>query len=59
MLGLDFLTGVAKDNILSNISVHSVPPIGCLDIMVHLIPYWVNGISKFVSLSKYLQLMIS
>jgi hypothetical protein len=59
MLGLDFLTGVAKDNILSNISVHSIPPIGCLDIMVHLIPYWVNGISKFVSLSKYLQLMIS
>jgi hypothetical protein len=59
MLGLDFLTGVAKDNILGNISVHFVPPIGCLDIMVHLIPYWVNGISKFVSLSKYLQLMIS
>jgi hypothetical protein len=38
MLELDSLTGVAKDNILHNISLYSVPLIGCLEIMVHLIP---------------------
>jgi hypothetical protein len=38
MLGLDFLTGVTKGNILDHISLHSMPPIGCLEIMVHLIP---------------------
>jgi hypothetical protein len=54
MLGLDSLTCVAKSNILSNISLNSVPSIGCLEIMVHLIPSKVNGISGLVSLSKYL-----
>jgi hypothetical protein len=56
MLGLDSLTGVAKGNILSNISLHSIAPIGYLEIMVHLIPSWVNGISKLVSLLEYLVL---
>jgi hypothetical protein len=54
MLGLDSLTGVAKSDILDNTSLHSVPPIGCLEIMVRLIPSWMNGISKLVSLTKYL-----
>jgi hypothetical protein len=54
MLRLDSLIGVTKDNILDNISLYSVPPIGCLEIMVHLIPSWINGISRFVSLTKYL-----
>jgi hypothetical protein len=54
MLGLDALTGVAKDNIHNNISLYSMPPIGCLEIMVHLIPSWMNGISGFVNLAKYL-----
>jgi hypothetical protein len=54
MLDLDSLTGVAKGNILNNISLYSIPPIGCLEIMVHLIPSWMNGISRLVSLSKYL-----
>jgi hypothetical protein len=38
MLGLDSLIGVAKGNILSNVSLYSVPLIGCLEIIVHLIP---------------------
>jgi hypothetical protein len=38
MLSLDSLTGIAKGNILGNISLHSIPLIGCLEIMVHLIP---------------------
>jgi hypothetical protein len=54
MLGLDSLIGVAK----SNISPHSIPPIGCLEIMVHLIPSWMNGISGLVSLMVYLDLQL-
>jgi hypothetical protein len=38
ILGLDSVISVAKSNILSNISLHSVPSIGCLEVMVHLIP---------------------
>jgi hypothetical protein len=58
MLGLDSLIGAAKGNILGNVSLHSLPPIGCLVIMVHLIPSWMNGISGLVSLSKYLFLQL-
>jgi hypothetical protein len=54
MLNLDFLTGVARGNIFSNISLHSLPPIGYLEVLVHLIPSWMNGISGLMSLSKYL-----
>jgi hypothetical protein len=49
MLGLDSLTGVAKSNIIGNISLHSIPPISCLEIMVHIIPSWMNGISRLVA----------
>jgi hypothetical protein len=58
LLDLDSLTGVVKDNILDNISLHFIPPIGCFEIMVHLIPSWVNGISGLVSLSIYLILQL-
>jgi hypothetical protein len=58
MLGLDSLIGVTKSNILSNISLHSIPPIGCLEIMVLLIPSWMNGISGLVSLMKYRDLQL-
>jgi hypothetical protein len=54
MLDLDSLTCVAKSNILGNISLNSVPPIVCLEIMVHLIPSEMNGISGLMSLSEYL-----
>jgi hypothetical protein len=54
MLGLDSMIGVAKSNILGNIYLYSVPPIGCHEIVVHLIPSWVNGISGLVCLSKFL-----
>jgi hypothetical protein len=56
MLGLDSLIGVTKFNMLGNVSLHSVPPIDFLQIMVHLIPSWVSGISGFASLMKYLVL---
>jgi hypothetical protein len=58
MLNLDSLIDVAKGNILDNISIHSIPLIGCLEIMVHLIPSWMNGISGLMSLSKYLVLQL-
>jgi hypothetical protein len=54
MLGFDSLTCIAKSNILGNISLNSIPPMGCLEIMVHLIASQVNQISGLVSLSKYL-----
>jgi hypothetical protein len=55
MLGHDSLTDVTKKgNIFSNFSLHSIPPIGCLEVLVHLIPSWMNGISGIVSLLKYL-----
>jgi hypothetical protein len=54
MLSLDSLTNVAKNNILGNVSLHYIPPISGLEIMVHLIPYWMNGISKLMRFMKYL-----
>jgi hypothetical protein len=58
MLYFDHLTGVAKSNILGNISLHTIPPISCHEIMVHLIPPWMNGICRLVSLMKYLILQL-
>jgi hypothetical protein len=58
MLGFDSLTSVAKSNILSNISLHTIPPISGLKITVHRIPSWMNGISGLMSLMKYLILLL-
>jgi hypothetical protein len=54
MLNLDSLTVVAK----GNISLHFIPSIDCLEIMVHLIPSSINGIRRLVSLLKYLILQL-
>jgi hypothetical protein len=54
MFSLDSLISVTKSNILGNISLHAIPPISGLEIMVHRIPSWMNGISGLVSLMKYL-----
>jgi hypothetical protein len=54
MFSLDSLTSVAKSNILDNVSLHSIPPICGLEIMVHLIPSWMNGIGKVRCFTKYL-----
>jgi hypothetical protein len=58
MFSLDLLTSVTKSNILGNISLHSIPPIGDLEIVVHLIPSWMNGISRLMRLTKYLILQL-
>jgi hypothetical protein len=58
MLGFDSLTSVTKSNILDNISLHTIPPISGLEIMVHLIPSRINRISGLVSLTKYLILQL-
>jgi hypothetical protein len=58
MLGFDSLTSVVKGNILGNISLRTIPPISGLEIMVHLIPSGMNGISGLVSLMKYLILQL-
>jgi hypothetical protein len=58
MLSLDALKDVTKDNIISNISLHSIQLIGFLEIMVHLIPSWMNGISGLMSLSNYFVLQL-
>jgi hypothetical protein len=54
MLDLDSLTSVAKGNILGNVSLHTIPPISGLEIMVHLIPSEMNGISRLMCVTKYL-----
>jgi hypothetical protein len=58
MFSLDSLKGAAKSNILDSISLHSIPPICCLEILVHLIPSWMNEISRLESVSKYLVLQL-
>jgi hypothetical protein len=58
MFGLDSLTSVAKGHILGNISFHSIPPIIGLEIVVHLIPSWMNGISRLMRFTKYLILQL-
>jgi hypothetical protein len=54
MFSLDSLTSVAKSNILGNVSLHSIPPISGLEITVHLIPSWMNGIRGLMRFMKYL-----
>jgi hypothetical protein len=54
MLGIDSLISDAKSNILGNVSLHTIPLISDIEIMVYLIPSWMNGISGLVSLMKYL-----
>jgi hypothetical protein len=54
MFSLDSLIAIAKSNILNNVSLHSVPPISGLEIMVQLIPSWMNGISRLMHFTKYL-----
>jgi hypothetical protein len=58
MLGFDSLTSVIKGNILGNVSLHIVPPISGLEIMVHLISSRMNGISGLMSVMKYLILQL-
>jgi hypothetical protein len=48
MLGFDSLTCVAKGNILGNVSLYTVPPISGLEILVHLTPYGMDGISRLM-----------
>jgi hypothetical protein len=58
MFSLDSLTSVAKSNILGNVSLHSIPPISGLEIMVHLIPSWMNGIRGLMRFMKYLMFQL-
>jgi hypothetical protein len=58
MFSLDSLTSVAKCNILGNVSLHSIPPISGLEIMVHLIPSWMNGIGRLMCFMNYLILQL-
>jgi hypothetical protein len=58
MLGFDSLTSVTKVIILDNVSLHTVPSISGLKIMVYLIPSGINGISRLVNLMKYLILQL-
>jgi hypothetical protein len=58
MLGFDLLTSVTKGNILSNVSLHTIPPISGHEIMVHLFSSGMNGISGLMSPIKYLILQL-
>jgi hypothetical protein len=58
MLGFDSLTSVTESNILGNVSLQTIPPISGLEIMVHLIPSWMNGISGLMRLTMYLILQL-
>jgi hypothetical protein len=55
MFILDSLTSVTKSNIVGNVSLHSIPPISGLEIMVHLFP---SGISVLMHFMKYLILQL-
>jgi hypothetical protein len=58
MFGVDSLTSVTKSYILGNVSLHSIPQISGFEIMVHLIPSWMNGIGRLMHLTKYLILQL-
>jgi hypothetical protein len=53
MLDFDSLTSVTKSNILGNVSLHTIPPISGLEIVVHLIPSWITGISGLMCLGVW------
>jgi hypothetical protein len=54
VLSFHSLISVAKGNILGDVSFHTIPPISGLEIMVHLIPSGMNGISGLMCFMKYL-----
>jgi hypothetical protein len=58
MFSLDSLTSFTKSYVFGNASLHSIPPISGLEIMVHLISSWMNGISKLMRFTKYLILQL-
>jgi hypothetical protein len=58
MFSLDSLTSVAKSHTLGNVLLHSIPPISGLEIMVHRILSWMNGISRLMRFTKYLILQL-
>jgi hypothetical protein len=58
MLDFDSLISVPKSNILGNVPLRTIPPISGLEIMVHLIPSCMNGISGLMSITKYLILQL-
>jgi hypothetical protein len=58
MFILDSLTSVAMSNVLGNVTLHSIPLISGLEIMVHLIPSCMNGISRLMRFTKYLILQL-
>jgi hypothetical protein len=47
------LTCIAKHYILCNFTFHSIPPVGNLEILIHLIASEVNKVSRIMSFSKY------
>jgi hypothetical protein len=58
MFSLDSLTSVTKSYVLGNVPLHSIPPISGLEIVVHLISSWMNGISGLMHFTKYLILQL-
>jgi hypothetical protein len=53
MFCFDSLTCIAKRYILYNFSFHSIPQVGNLVILMHLIASGVNRISRIKRFSKY------
>jgi hypothetical protein len=47
------LTIVTQGNIFGYSSLHSIPPISPLEIMIHLSTSWVNGIGRVMSFTQY------
>jgi hypothetical protein len=58
MFSLDLLTIVTKSYVFGNVSLHSIPPISGLEIVVHLISSWMNGIRRLMRFMKYLILQL-
>jgi hypothetical protein len=53
MLCLNPLTSIAKCYVLYKFTFHSIPPVGNLEILIHLIASRVNRVSRIMSFSKY------
>jgi hypothetical protein len=50
---LHSLTCITKCHIFFHITLHSIPTVGCLEILIHLVASWVDEVCRIMSFSEY------